>query len=174
MMSTLSISSLGCSLGCVLCEARTFQSPRSVRRCPHELTELSDEVSGKIHSYLLILIIMASLLALSILWMNFYQSYSLAWSPVPPPVAVRMVARASSKYILFNSRRLQTHHHHYLPSTSCTHHYVPTLSLALSNLETDVTQLLESEDELQQLTVPELKEKLRSNGQKVCLLVCLY
>ena len=50
---------------------------------------------------------------------------------------------------------------------------MPT-SLALSNLETDVTQLLESEDELQQLTVPELKEKLRSNGQKVCLLVCLY
>ena len=119
------------------------------------------------------LIIMASLLALSILWMS-YQPYSLAWSPVPP-VAVRTVAtRASSKCI--NRRRLQTHHPSSLPSTSCTHHNhnVPTLSLALSNLETDITLLQESEDELQQLTVPELKEKLRSNGQKVCLLVCLF
>ena len=120
---------------------------------------------------------MASLLALSILWMS-YQPYSLAWSPVAP-VALRTVAtRASSKCIFNNRRRLQTHHHYYLPSTSCTHHdhNVPTLSLALSNLETDVTLLQESEDELQQLTVPELKEKLRSNGQKVCLLwfVCLY
>ena len=119
---------------------------------------------------------MASLLALSILWMS-YQPYSLAWSPVPP-VAVRTVATRASSKCIFNRRRLQTHHHYYLPSTSCTHHdhNVPTLSLALSNLETDVTLLQESEDELQQLTVPELKEKLRSNGQKVCLLwfVCLY
>lgn len=88
---------------------------------------------------------MASILALSMIWMN-NCSHSLAWSPPRMPSA--------------KSSTLLTHQH-----TFISHHSSPTV--LLSSVQEDITVDID-EKLLQELTVPELKERLRSNGQTVC------
>ena len=91
---------------------------------------------------------MASILALSMIWMN-NCSHSLAWSPP------RMLPSKSSTHQL-------THQHtHHSPLMSST-------TALLSSVQEDITVHVDDEKLLQELTVPELKERLRSNGQKVC------
>jgi len=95
---------------------------------------------------------MASILALSMIWMN-NCSHSLAWSPP------RMPSAKSSTHQL-------THQH-----TCISHHsslIKPTTTALLSSIQEDITVNLNEEKLLQELTIPELKERLRSNGQKVC------
>ena len=88
---------------------------------------------------------MASILALSMIWMN-NCSHSLAWSPPRMPSA-----KSSTQYL--------THQHTFIS------HHSPLMSstTAQEDITVDVDEKL-----LQELTVPELKERLRSNGQKVC------
>lgn len=84
----------------------------------------------------------------------------MAWS-TPPTVTT------------INTKKLHTNHHFYirlpLPSRSSNLDQ-PRAILAASNLQADVTLLDSDEDALHQLTVPELKARLRSSGQKVCVL----
>ena len=96
------------------------------------------------------LMIMASILALSMIWMSNCCSHSLAWSPPRMPYA------KSSTHL--------THQH-----TCITHHSPmssPTVLLS-SSVQEDITVDVDAKL-LQELTIPELKERLRSNGQKVC------
>ena len=93
---------------------------------------------------------MASILALSMIWMN-NCSHSLAWSPPRMPSA-----KSSTQYL--------THQHTFIS------HHSPLMSSTtaiLSTFQEDITVDLDGKS-LQDLTVPELKERLRSNGQKVC------
>ena len=100
---------------------------------------------------------MASILALSMIWMN-NCSHSLAWSPPP------RIPSAKSSTHLTHQHTCITHHH--LPLMS------PTTALLSSSIQEDITVDID-EKLLQELTVPELKERLRSNGQKVCSHVCV-
>ena len=95
---------------------------------------------------------MASILALSMIWMN-NCSHSLAWSPPP-----RIPSAKSSTHLTTHQHTCITHHSPMMSST--------TTALLSSSIQEDITVDID-EKLLQELTVPELKERLRSNGQKV-------
>ena len=96
---------------------------------------------------------MASILALSMIWLNNCCSHSLAWSPPP-----RMPSAKSSTHQLAHQHTFISHHSPLMSSTTAL----------LSSLQGDITVDVDGEKLLQELTIPELKERLRSNGQKVC------
>ena len=98
-------------------------------------------------------ITMASVLALSMLWiLPSSIPPVLAWMP---PSVVGFVPSATTK------AKMWRHQHQLQPwATTCT-----------SPSHLSMSTVTKNEESLEQMTVPELKERLRSVGQKVCRVI---